>query len=124
VILTSQIGVAAPGSGTATGTVQYFVKGHRRPLATLTLHQGTAVLTLRASQALNKTFLIQYGGDSHFKPSTSTTLAVTKRGLTTMARPFAAFFSRGRQPAPLAVRSLPVLTRVSGSVRLGQHQGR
>jgi hypothetical protein len=123
VILTAQVGAAAPGSGTPTGTVQYFVKGRSRPIATLTLHQGAAILTVKPALALNKAISIRYGGDSHFEASTSPKLTLTKRGLTTMARPFAAFFSRGRQPAPLAARSLPVLARASGSVRLGHHKG-
>src|SRR5262249_23580463 len=115
VILTSQIGAVAPGSGTPTGTVRYLVTGRSRPFATLSLKQGTAVLTLKAAQALNKTFSIRYSGDSIFNPSTSPKLVVTKRGLSTLARPFTAFFSRVRQPSQPAVRSLNVLSRVSGS---------
>jgi hypothetical protein len=100
VILTTSVHVTAPGSGAPTGTVTYFVNG--RSIASRTLNNGTASITITARKALKKTVSVTYGGDANFSGSSSPRQVVTTGGLKASARPFTAFFARGRKSAHTA----------------------
>ena len=62
VILESQVLVLPPSVGVPTGVVTYYRKGH--PIAKVTLVNGSASLTLKPRQSLNKPFMVEYSGDS------------------------------------------------------------
>jgi hypothetical protein len=97
VILTTSVQVTVPGSGVPTGAVTYFVNG--RSVATRTLSNGTSSITVAARKALKKTISVAYGGGANFSGSSSARQVVTTGGLKASARPFTAFFSRGRMSA-------------------------
>ncbi len=113
VILTSQIGVTAPGSGVPTGTVTYFVKG--RSLATKTLTNATSTLTLKPKQALKKSFFVTYSGNSNFFGARSPKVVVNTRSLKASARPLTAFSAPARQGhAATVAPAVRLLSKTAG----------
>jgi hypothetical protein len=88
--LQSQVVVLLPGTGVPLGTVTYLRNG--QTLKIRNLANGTAVVKLKANQALNKSFTIEYSGDPNYNPSASAALFVTKKVLKMSARPTTAFF--------------------------------
>jgi hypothetical protein len=91
--LLSQVLVVSPGGGVPTGVITYFRRAHR--VKTVALSGGRAVLTLKANQALRKSFTVQYGGDGNFRASTSSPVVPTRKSLKTSARSLTGFFGRG-----------------------------
>jgi hypothetical protein len=89
----SQVLVVSPGGGVPTGGVTYFRKG--LPVQTVRLSGGRAELTLKAKQAVRKSFTVRYVGDGNFGASTSSTVVLTKKSLKTLARPLIGFLGRG-----------------------------
>src|SRR5262249_30532291 len=77
VVLPSAVLVVAPGSGVPLGTVRYFRNGHK--LKAKSLANGAASVKLPLDQALNKSFLIKYGGEPNFGASSSASLVITRR---------------------------------------------
>jgi autotransporter-associated beta strand protein len=73
----SQVLVVSPGGGVPTGGITYFRKG--LPVQTVRLSGGRAELTLKAKQALRKSFTVRYDGDGNFSASTSSTVVPTKK---------------------------------------------
>src|SRR5262249_19181564 len=90
--LLSQVLVVSPGGGVPTGVVTYLRKG--RPFKTVALSGGRAELTLKANQALKKSFTIRYGGDGNFNASASSAVVPVTKSLKASARPLVAFFTR------------------------------
>jgi hypothetical protein len=84
VILASGVLVVSPGTGVPLGAVAYFRNGHK--LIAKSLANGRASLTLKANQALNRSFTIQYLGDANDQPSTSQTLVLTRNFFRMAAR--------------------------------------
>ena len=93
VILKSQVMVVSPGVGVPGGVVTYFRKSHR--LARVALVDGSATLKLRPKQSLNKSFSVEYSGDTNFNASGSPSVVPIKKSLTKSARPVPVFFDRG-----------------------------
>jgi hypothetical protein len=91
--LRSEILVVSPGSGIPPGIVTYFRKGHK--IRTLALSNGSALLTLKRNQALNKSFTVRYSGDSSFSGSASARVVVTEKSLKMSAPPQTALFNQG-----------------------------
>src|SRR5262245_40290183 len=83
VTLTDRIEVVAPGAGVPTVTVTVFVNG--RALGTVSLSDGTAVVTLKPKRVLRKAATINYSGDGDFRSSTSMQTVITPKSLRTMA---------------------------------------
>jgi len=75
VTLTATIAVVAPGAGTPTGSVQFFVGG--TSLGTVSLSGNTAVLTTTTLAVGTDSLTAQYLGDSNFAVSTSSAVSVT-----------------------------------------------
>ena len=75
VTLTATIAVEAPGTGTPTGSVQFF--DGTISLGTATLSGNTAVLTTTALPVGSDSLTAQYLGDSSFSVSTSSAVSVT-----------------------------------------------
>src|SRR5262249_47804536 len=82
--LTARVRALAPGSGVPTGTVTFFVNSHA--VATKTLADSTAVLTLTARKAMNKTVYVRYNEDVNFHGASSSKQLVTTRALKSLAR--------------------------------------
>src|SRR5262249_20993933 len=66
VTLTAAVGASAPGSGTPTGSVDFFDTTPGTDLGTVPLSGGTAVLSTGALAAGPHTVTATYLGDGHF----------------------------------------------------------
>ncbi|MER5368259.1 Ig-like domain-containing protein, partial [Streptomyces sp. NPDC002722] len=75
VTLTATVVAVAPGSGTPTGTVTFFIGGI--PQAPATLSGGVATLTVSNLPVGTRSIRATYNGDSNFTTSTSTTSSQT-----------------------------------------------
>ncbi len=75
VTLTATIAIVAPGSGTPTGSVQFFVG--TTSLGTASLSGNTAILTTTALPVGTDSLTAQYSGDPSFTASTSSAVSVT-----------------------------------------------
>ncbi|MDF3294442.1 Ig-like domain-containing protein, partial [Streptomyces sp. RB6PN23] len=71
VTLTATVAAVAPGAGTPTGTVTFFIGGI--PQAPVTLSGGVATLIVSTLPVGTRTIRATYNGDSNFTGSTSTT---------------------------------------------------
>ena len=93
VILTSQVVALSPGNGVPTGSVTFYRDGHT--LGREALVNGTARISIKANQALNKSFFFEYSGDSDFNPGGSQGVVPTHKSLKGKAQVRTAFFKRG-----------------------------
>ena len=75
VVLTATVSAASPGSGTPTGTVQFF--NGTTPLGSATLTDGVASLTSDTLSSGANSVTAQYDGDDNFVGSTSPIVTVT-----------------------------------------------
>ncbi len=80
IVLTATVTAKAPGSGTPTGTVDFFDGGVY--LGTATLSAGVATLTTPPQSADQHFFTATYNGDSNYNTSTSSALAIKPAKLT------------------------------------------
>jgi len=78
VTLTATIAVVAPGAGTPTGSVQFFVG--TTSLGTISLSGNTAILTTTTLPVGTDSLTAQYLGDPNFTGSTSSAVSVTIAG--------------------------------------------
>jgi uncharacterized repeat protein (TIGR01451 family) len=91
VTFTATVAVAAPGAGTASGTVNFF--DGATPLGTGTLSGGTTLLTTSTLAVGSHPITAAYGGDTNFNSSTSAILnqvvnkAATSTVVTSSANP-------------------------------------
>ena len=74
ITLTATVAVTGPGSGTATGTVEFFANG--ADIGTASLSGGVATLSVVPPLAINS-ITAEYLGSSNFESSTSTAITVT-----------------------------------------------
>ena len=75
VTVTATVTAAAPGSGMPTGTVTFY--DDSTSLGSMTLNNGTAILTTAALVAGSHAITASYGGDTNFTGSTSTAITQT-----------------------------------------------
>ena len=91
VTFTATVAVAAPGSGTPTGSVNFTIDGV--PVGTVTVSGGVAAFTTSALTVATHPVVATYGGDSNFNGSASGTLnqvvnkAATSTSLASSANP-------------------------------------
>ena len=93
--LDASVLAGSPGSGIPTGPVTFF-QGQRK-LGKATLSGGMAELTVKPGLVLNKAVTVQYAGSTDFRSSTSPKVTITRKSITAVARPFAAFYTRSHR---------------------------
>ena len=104
VILDASVLAASPGGGIPAGPISFCVGS--RNLGTVNLSGGTAVLSVRSNLVMNKWVNVQYAGDPSFTPSVSARVKITRKSITAMARPFAAFYSGSHSLVAKSVRPM------------------
>ena len=77
------VSAAAPGAGTATGTVTFY--DGETPIGTGTLSGGKATLSTKTLAVGSHSITVVYGGDTNFLASTSAVLTQTVNGVTASA---------------------------------------
>ena len=90
--LDASVLAGSPGSGIPTGPVTFY-QGSRK-LGKATLSGGMAELTVKPGLVLNKAVTVQYAGSTDFRSSTSPKVTITRKSITAVARPFAAFYTK------------------------------
>ncbi len=84
VTLTATVSVTSPGSGTPTGTVDFFDSTLKTDLGKVSLNGSTATLTLPMPAVGGHSIVVTYSGDTNFQGSNNTLLQTVNLDPTTV----------------------------------------
>ncbi len=87
--LTAGVSALAPGAGTPTGVVTFFVDGQAFRQATLS--GGTATIVVPSSVVTGRSVSVAYNGDTNFRSSRTSSLVLNSTAFRAANRPFHGF---------------------------------
>jgi hypothetical protein len=116
--LVANVIVTPPGSGTPTGTVTFFRNG--RPMRTVALKNGTAIMQQAPVRLAFQYIYVYYNGDADFAPSVSQARTVFIRNLKSSTRAKIVLSARGQAGRELPGHAPGPLARLAAR----RHSGR